>query len=165
MMPAPMAAPSSTRPSRAILGGLSRGVLDRRHAGVARAARAAEEVSARFHPVAHDLAAAVLARRRQAVDRAFEGVEGMGGAGRHDLERLVVIVTTDFTSSHGRSPPAARIRAFAVPLRRLPPALELRQDLARVKAHEAFLIRADLVDAHVVEARLGVLADGLQMAV
>jgi hypothetical protein len=53
---------------------------------------AAEECAVLFQPVADDADAAVLARRRQRVDRAFETVEGVGGAVHAHLERLVVIV-------------------------------------------------------------------------
>ena len=54
---------------------------------------AAEERAVLFESVTDDADAAVLAGRRQRVDRAFEAVEGVGGAVHAYLKRLVVIVT------------------------------------------------------------------------
>src|SRR5215475_3159963 len=61
---------------------------------------AAEEGAVLLEPVADDADAAVLAGRRQRVDRAFETVEGVGGAVHADLKRLVVVVSAGFTSRH-----------------------------------------------------------------
>src|SRR5262245_39831925 len=60
-----------------------------------------------LEPVAHDADAAILAFRRQRVDRTFEAVEGMGGTVHAHLERLVVIVSAGFTSGHGDLAPVA----------------------------------------------------------
>src|SRR4029077_16045616 len=65
---------------------------------------AAEECAVLFQPVTDHADAAVLARRRQRVDRAFETVEGVGGAVHAHLECLVVIVSARFTSGHGSLP-------------------------------------------------------------
>ena len=63
---------------------------------------AAEAASiAGFHAVADDAAAAMLAARRQGVNCAFEAVEGVLSTGHHDLETLVIFISTDFTLSHG----------------------------------------------------------------
>src|SRR5215510_13856502 len=43
---------------------------------------------------------AVLAARRQRVDRAFEAVEGVGGTVHADLKCLVVVVSAGFASGH-----------------------------------------------------------------
>src|SRR5262245_6539390 len=139
MRPAPMAAPNSTRPSGVRLRGFTGAVFDGRHPRVPRAAGAAEVVATGLDAVAYHLAAAVLARGREAMDRALEGIEGVVGAGHVDVEGLVVIVTTDLAASHGRSPPFILRGAFRVPLRRLfsAPAGEPRQDLVGVKPHEA----------------------------
>src|SRR5262245_23950317 len=66
-----------------------------------RAMLAAEEGAVLLQPVADDADAAVLAGRRQRVDRAFETVEGVRGSAHAHLERLVVIVPAGFTSGHG----------------------------------------------------------------
>src|SRR5215831_20368444 len=62
---------------------------------------AAEEGAVLLESVADDADAAVLAGRRQRMDRALEAVEGVGGTVHADLKRLVVVVSTDFTSGHG----------------------------------------------------------------
>src|SRR3954470_96720 len=69
--------------------------------GVPRAVGAAEELAVRLDAVADDLAAAVLAHRGHLVDRTLEAVEGVPRAGRDHLERLVVLIATDFTRRHG----------------------------------------------------------------
>src|SRR5262245_18582421 len=61
---------------------------------------AAEEGAVLLEPVADDADAAVLAGRRQRMDRAFEAVEGVGGTVHADLKRLVVVVSAGFTSRH-----------------------------------------------------------------
>jgi hypothetical protein len=45
-------------------------------------------------------AAAVVARRRQRVNRTLEAVEGVGRAAQRYLKGLVVVVTTNFTGFH-----------------------------------------------------------------
>src|SRR5215208_5120313 len=60
----------------------------------------AKEGALRLNPVPYDLAAAVLAHRREPVDGAFEAVERMGITGGDHLEGQVVVIAADFTSSH-----------------------------------------------------------------
>src|SRR5262249_29457899 len=62
---------------------------------------AAEESAFLFEPMADDVDAAVLAGRRQRVDRALEAVEGVGRAVHAHLEGLVVVVAAGFASGHG----------------------------------------------------------------
>jgi hypothetical protein len=57
-----------------------------------------------FYPMANDLAPTVLAYRRQLVNRALEAVERMGVTGGDHLEREIVVVAADFTSSHWNPP-------------------------------------------------------------
>jgi hypothetical protein len=61
---------------------------------------AAKERAIGFDAVAHDLATAMLADRSQLVNGALEAVERMGVSGSNDLEREIVVVATDLTSSH-----------------------------------------------------------------
>src|SRR5436853_7939924 len=56
---------------------------------------AAKDVAGRLDPVPDDLAAAMRARGRHRLDRAFEAVEGHRAATAGDLEGLVVIVAAD----------------------------------------------------------------------
>ena len=56
-----------------------------------------------FNAMADDFAAAMLAFRRQRVNRAFKTVKIVRDAILDDLERLIVIVFADFTL-HKRSP-------------------------------------------------------------
>src|SRR5262249_28038094 len=65
-----------------------------------RAMLAAEECAVLLEAVPDDADAAVLAGRRQRMDRALEAVEGVGGAVHGHLKRLVVVVSTSFTSGH-----------------------------------------------------------------
>src|ERR1700754_3385289 len=65
---------------------------------------AAEEGAVLFEAVTDDADAAVLAGWRQRVDRAFEAVEGVGGAVHAHLKRLVVLVSARFASGHGNLP-------------------------------------------------------------
>jgi hypothetical protein len=86
------------------------------------AACATEEVAAHLDAVADHLAAAVLANRSNGMNRALEAVEDVPGAGRHDFEALVVIVTTDLTSRHfsplsgNRAGPQERRQRIAIPI-------------------------------------------------
>src|SRR5262245_14371123 len=64
-----------------------------------RAVRAAEQMPVGLDPVPDHAAAAVLAERRERVDRTLEAVEEMSGA-VEDLERLVVVVPTDLATRH-----------------------------------------------------------------
>src|SRR5215472_8312252 len=61
---------------------------------------AAEEGAVLLQAVTDDADAAVLAGRRQRMDRAFEAVEGVGGTVHAHLKCLVVVVSTGFTSGH-----------------------------------------------------------------
>src|SRR6185295_1775204 len=61
---------------------------------------AAVDRARRLDAVADDAAAAVLATRRQGVDRALEAVEDVGRTLHHHLEGLIVVVSADFTSRH-----------------------------------------------------------------
>ena len=71
------------------------------NAGSLCAVRAAEERRTGFDAVADDAAAAVIADRRELVDRALEAVEHVPLPGRDHFERQVVVVAADFTLSHG----------------------------------------------------------------
>jgi hypothetical protein len=73
---------------------------------LARAMGTAVEGSLGLHAVANDLALAVLAHWSEFVNRALEAVKRMSVAGSDHLERQVVVVAADFTSSH-RSPPVS----------------------------------------------------------
>src|SRR5581483_6897264 len=65
------------------------------------AVRTAEEAAIGLHAMPDDLAATVRTRRRHSVNGALEAVEGVRCPPHHDLERLVVVVATYFTSCHG----------------------------------------------------------------
>jgi hypothetical protein len=56
--------------------------------------------SLRFDAVADDLAVAVLADRREQVDRALEAVECMGSTRGNDLKRHMIVIATDFALCH-----------------------------------------------------------------
>src|SRR6185295_760319 len=76
-----------------------------RHRDLARAMTAAEQAPFRvFHSVADDPAAAVVARWGQELDRALEAVERVSTPPGIDRHGLVVLVATDVTSSHLRTP-------------------------------------------------------------
>jgi hypothetical protein len=64
----------------------------------------AEKRLLRLDAVPDDLATAVVADRGQLVNGAFKAVERVGLSRRYDLERQVVIVSTDFTSGHTTPP-------------------------------------------------------------
>lgn len=53
-----------------------------------------------FHAVADDAAIAMAASGRQGVNGAFEAVEHVRIARVDNLETLVVVISTDFTTSH-----------------------------------------------------------------
>src|SRR5215204_6741797 len=61
----------------------------------------AKEGALRFDAVADDPAPAVVADRRQLVDRALEAVEHMSRAGGDDLERQIVVVPAHLALRHG----------------------------------------------------------------
>src|SRR5262245_28832107 len=75
------------------------------HADPARAGRAAEHVSLGvLDPVADDVGAAVVAPRREEMDRALEAVERMSAPPGVDRHGLVVVVAADVTSRHPGTP-------------------------------------------------------------
>src|SRR5918999_4755776 len=74
------------------------GALD---AGRLGAVRAAVHGAVRLDAVPDDLAAAVVAGRRDGVDGALEAVEHVRLAAASDLHRLVVLVAAHFALGHG----------------------------------------------------------------
>jgi len=85
-------------------------VRDGGHALLAGTVSATVERVVRLDPVPHDLAAAVIAHRGQAMNGALEAVEGMRLSRSDDLEGQVVLVATDFTGSHGEPPCNEQLR-------------------------------------------------------
>jgi hypothetical protein len=75
--------------------------------------RAAKNLSAAgFHTVADNLAAAMIAFRRNYLNRALEAIKDMRFALRRDLEGFIVIVSAQFTFRHTFiSPPKTMLRA------------------------------------------------------
>jgi hypothetical protein len=57
-----------------------------------------------FHTVANYFAPAVLALRSQCMDGAFEAVKHMRDAVDQDLDRLVIVIATDFAFFHNIAP-------------------------------------------------------------
>jgi hypothetical protein len=57
-----------------------------------------------FHAVADDSALAMLAPRRECVNRTFEAVKRVPLARHGDLKRLVVVVPANFANAHRISP-------------------------------------------------------------
>src|SRR5438093_81533 len=68
------------------------------------AVRAAVEVPVDLDAVTDDRARAVLADRRQLLDRALEAVEHVPVPGRRHFERLVVVVPAHFADAHVGTP-------------------------------------------------------------
>src|SRR5436190_199617 len=81
-------------------GPASGAVPERANARLLGAAGAAKHHPVGFDAVTDDLATAVRAVRRQRVDGALEGVEGMRVAGHRYCEGLVVLVAAHFTLFH-----------------------------------------------------------------
>jgi hypothetical protein len=73
------------------------------YAPLAGAVDTAEEGALRFDAVADDPAPAVVADRRQLLDRALEAVEDVPRASRDHLERQVVVVPAHLALRHGRT--------------------------------------------------------------
>src|SRR5687768_16930460 len=73
------------------------------HALGLRTVSATVELAFVLRAVANDLAAAVLARRRQLVSRAFEAVERVSPAGHDHLEGARVIVPANVAFGHRSS--------------------------------------------------------------
>jgi hypothetical protein len=67
-----------------------------------RAIRTAIERPLRLDPMPDDLAAAMIADRREFVNRAFEAVEGVTRAGGDHLKRQIVVVAANLAFSHRR---------------------------------------------------------------
>jgi hypothetical protein len=61
---------------------------------------AAEKGTRLLQAVSQDAGTAMMAGRRECMDRAFEAVERMRFAVHHDLKRFVVVVAASFASSH-----------------------------------------------------------------
>jgi hypothetical protein len=80
------------------------------HTSLAGAVSAAVEGAIRLDPMPNDLAAAVIADRRQLVDGTLKAIEHMSLADGNHLEGQVVVIPTHVTSSHV-SPPCTFIRA------------------------------------------------------
>src|SRR5687768_9379581 len=86
-----------------------------RHAGVTGAIGAAEHAAVGFVPMADDLAAAMLAFRRQHVDGALETIEGVRSPCHSDFKALVVVVAAVVTLGHS-SPPLTSVCNLAAML-------------------------------------------------
>src|SRR5450759_3869472 len=71
------------------------------HARLLGAVIAAEHPAALLQAVADDAHAATRAGGRECMDRAFEAVERMGLASRHDLKGFVVVIAARVAFSHG----------------------------------------------------------------
>jgi hypothetical protein len=62
-----------------------------------RAMRATEESSTRFDTVPDNLAPAMIALRREGMDSAFETIEIPRNTVHQNLNRLIVLIPTNFT--------------------------------------------------------------------
>jgi hypothetical protein len=67
---------------------------------VTSAVRATKDLSVLLDAMTDDSTTAMVALRRQGMDRAFEGVEGARSLGGSYLERLVVLVSAHVTGCH-----------------------------------------------------------------
>src|SRR5437870_739431 len=74
--------------------------------------RAAEACPLGLDSVPKNPAAAMIARRRQRLDRAFKAVERVRLAVHDDVECLVIVVTAGFALWHGNAP--IKLRAARV---------------------------------------------------
>jgi hypothetical protein len=83
-----------------------------------RTMRTAEHLGPLFNAMPDDPAAAVIAHRRQGMNRALETIEDMSLAVHDDLEAFVVLIATDFAGSHGKllSTSAMANDANAIPI-------------------------------------------------
>src|ERR1051326_9000107 len=79
----------------------SNSIMHRRHALFVRAMSATIQIAPRLDPMADYFAAAMLAFRRQRVNRAFKTIEVSRDAVVYNFQRLVVLVSTDFTLHNG----------------------------------------------------------------
>src|SRR4051812_26877021 len=96
--------PNGPATSRGQVHPCSGAVLEPRGAGLLGTVRTAKDLAILLDTVADDFATAMRASRRQRVDRAFEGVEGVLPAAHRDLERLVVLVAAHVALRHELSP-------------------------------------------------------------
>jgi hypothetical protein len=101
---------SPRRPkSRAGRDGLGGAILEGADPGLLGAMGAAEHPAvAGLETMADNAAVAVIAMRRHGRDRAFETVEGHGGAALGDLEGFVVVIAAEIAFGHGTSSLSAR---------------------------------------------------------
>jgi hypothetical protein len=65
---------------------------------------AAEASSIRLQPMPDDSAPAMLAARREGMDRALKAVKHMPLAPHRHLKALVIFISANFASCHGNSP-------------------------------------------------------------
>jgi hypothetical protein len=65
---------------------------------------AAEALPIRFQSMPNDPAPAMLASRRQRMNRAFKAVKDMALPAHHHFKALVVVVSANFTLCHKNSP-------------------------------------------------------------
>jgi hypothetical protein len=71
------------------------------YAFLLRAIRTAEyDASLAFYSVPHNSTAAVVASRRQRMNRAFKAIEDMPSTGNRYLKRLVVLIAANFAGTH-----------------------------------------------------------------
>jgi len=75
-------------------------VMDGRYAFFVGTMSTAIKISTRFNSMADDLAATVLALRRQHLDGAFKAIEVMRNAIYDYFQRLIIFVAANFTSAH-----------------------------------------------------------------
>src|ERR1043166_2931189 len=72
-------------------------VVHRRHSFLMRAVSATEKITSGFDTVSNDLAAAMFTFWGKGMDRALEAIEVVGNAIIDEFQRLVVLVSTNFT--------------------------------------------------------------------
>ena len=71
-----------------------------RYAFFMRAMGTTEKISAGLDTMANNLAVAMIALRRQRVNRAFKAIKIVGDARYYDFQRFVVVITANFTACH-----------------------------------------------------------------
>jgi hypothetical protein len=72
-----------------------------RYTRFARAVGATKILAPRLDAMANDLAAAMIARRGDLLNRAFKAVKDMTAAANDDFKRPLIVVPADFTLCHG----------------------------------------------------------------
>jgi hypothetical protein len=65
--------------------------------------RTTKHPAGNFDTMADDSAPAMLAGRRERMNRAFETIEDVSGVVTPDLKRLVIVISTNFAFCHDRS--------------------------------------------------------------